>query len=244
MKKFGHRIKVFYLNCIPQNAERVMKVLRKADYDFDIRRSHSVNDFYPKVAETLPEIIIADHSIKSACLIESLESLKQNGASIPVILVTNFESEEFARILTNTGVADYVFIEKPERLPFAISSTVESHRTLLHSRALMEQSRKEFSDLVENLPIGLSIWNAQKQLVYFNRALSAFSYENDDSFFHAWKKISIDLYDGENNAFSLDREILTPCLAQGTGISKEDLCVLKEDGSKRYVNITDRKSVV
>lgn len=57
-------------------------------------------------------------------------------------------------------------------------------------------------------------------------------------FFHAWKKISIDLYDGENNAFSLDREILTPCLAQGTGISKEDLCVLKEDGSKRYVNIT------
>lgn len=238
MKKFGHRIKIFYLNCIPQNADRVMKLLRKSDYDFDIRRSHSVNDFYSKVAETLPEIIIADHSIKAPCLVESLESLKQNGTTIPVILVTDFESEEFARILTNTGVSDYVFIEKPERLPFAISSTVESHRTLQHSRSLMEQSRKEFSDLVENLPIGLSIWNAQKQLVYFNRALNAFSYENDDNFFHAWKKISIDLYDELNNTFSLDKEILTPCLGNGINVSREDLCILKEDGSKRYVNIT------
>lgn len=237
MKKFGHRIKIFYLNCIPQNADRIVKLLRKSDYDFEIQRSLTVNDFNTKVAESGAEIIIADHSIKSTCLVQPLESLHKSGLNIPVILVTDFESEEFARIFTNTVVSDYIFIEKPERLPFAVSSAVELHRTLLHSRTLMEQSRQEFSDLVENFPVGISIWNAQKQLVYFNRALNSLSYDNEDSFFHAWKRIRIDLYDDQNNSFSIERELVTPCVAGGTTVSKEDLCIVKEDGSKRYVNI-------
>jgi signal transduction histidine kinase/CheY-like chemotaxis protein len=244
MRKFGHRIKIFYMNCIPSNAEQVMKVLRRSDYDFEIQRSMSPNDFYPKVAEFRPEIIIADHGIHSACLVEALETLKQNVNQIPVILITDFESEEFARMLTNTGVTDYVFIEKPERLPFAISSAVETHRTLTHCRNQSEQSRKEFSDLVEHLPVGLSIWNAQKQLVYFNRALNAFSYcEGEDNFLQHWKKITIDVYDQENSSFSLDKEMLSECIARGITISRDDLYILKEDGSKRFVNIVATPSV-
>lgn len=237
MKKFGHRIKIFYLNSIPQNAENIVKLLRKSDYDFDIQRSLTVDDFHTKVAESGAEVIIADHSIKSPSLIKPLQSLKKNGLNIPVILVTDFESEEFARMFTNTVVSDYVFIEKPDRLPFAVSSAVELNRSLFHSKTLLEESRQEFSDLVENFPLGMSIWNAQKQLVYFNRALNSLSYDNDESFFHAWKRIRIDLYDAHNNCFSIDKEVLSRCITEGNIASREDLYVLKEDGSKRYVNI-------
>jgi signal transduction histidine kinase len=237
MKKFGHKIKIFYLNCILSNSTQVMNLLRKSEYDFEIQRATSVNEFNRKVLDYKPELIVADHSIQSECLMEALEALKQTGTNIPVILVTDFESEEFAQILLKAGVTDYVFIEKPDRLPIAITSTIETQRSLLHAKSQIEYSKREFADLVQNLPMGLSIWNSQKQLVYFNRALLEFSINEDNEVYHPWKKVALDIYDNINNPFSLDGQVLTPCLTDGTIVIKDDLHVLRADGSKRYVTI-------
>jgi len=237
MKKFGHKIRILYLNSIPRNAEEIMKVLRDSEYDFEVVRTHTISEFNARVNESSAEIIIADHSMRSACILEALESLKQQQIKTPVILITDFESEEFARILLKSGATDYLFIEKPDRLPFAISSAVEPQRALLASKSQMELSRREFSDLVENLPIGLSIWSAQKQLVYFNKALSNFNFNEQQGIYPRWGRISIDIYDSKNNPFSLEREILTRAITDGKSFSVDDLYVLKEDGSKRFVTI-------
>jgi signal transduction histidine kinase len=237
MKKFGHKIRIFYLNSVPRNSEQIMRLLRNSENDFEVQRAHTINDFNRKISEISAEIIIADHGAHSACLLEAMETLKQHQLQIPVILITDFESEEFARILMKSGATDYLFIERPDRLPFAISSAVESQRALQLSKSQMELSRREFSDLVENLPIGLSIWSAQKQLVYFNKALSTFSFNGQEGIYPRWGKISIDIYDNENNPFSLDREVLSRATTEGKSIAVDDLYVLKEDGSKRYVSI-------
>ena len=238
MKKFGHKIRIFYFNWKPAHAEAVSRVLRESDFDFEVRRSCSAEDFITRVAETSPDVILADHSVESSSLGSVLQMLRQKGVNVPVMLVTNFASEEFAGILMGAGVSDYVFVEKPARLPVAIAALVETSRALTQSRNKLEQSRKEFSDLVGNLPVGIAIWNAQRQLVYFNRALLLFSYDDEDVFLNKWEKINLDLYDCENNSVSLERDLLNPAIANSETVTRPHLYILKEDGSRRYVAVT------
>jgi light-regulated signal transduction histidine kinase (bacteriophytochrome) len=50
--------------------------------------------------------------------------------------------------------------------------------------------------------------------------------------------MQLDLYDSENNKFSLERELLIPAVSDGKEATRDDLYVLKEDGSRRYVSVT------
>jgi len=242
MKKFGHKIRIFYFNCIPANTSPVSKILRDSGFDFEVRRSCSLDDFNARILDTKPDAILADHSLQAGSFAAALQHLRQKGINIPVILVTDFDSEEFAQILINAGVTDYVFIEKPNRLPTAISSSVESSRALAESKHLLDESRKEFSDLVGHLPVGISIWNAQRQLVYFNRALASFSYSQQDEFFHEWKKIRLELYDSAHNPVSIERQLLNPSTMEDRSVTRDDFYLLKEDGTRRYVAVTSTPS--
>jgi signal transduction histidine kinase/CheY-like chemotaxis protein len=242
MKKFGHKIKIFYLNCVSRNSEQVLRLLRKSGYDFEVNLATSVKDFHTSVFEYNPEVIIADHGIDSSCLTETIELLKQSSLNIPVILVTDYESEEFAKILLKAGAHDYVFIEKPDRLPFAAASAADTYRSLQYYKGQMDQSQKEFSELVENLPLGFSLWSNDKQLVYFNQAMKDFSFEGEDGIFNQWRRINLDIYDQENNSVSLDKTVLTPCLREGRTVVQEDWYVLKQDGTKRYITVVANPS--
>src|SRR5688572_21663367 len=140
MKKFGHRIKIFYLNCIKNNSEQVQKLLRQSGHDFEVQRVLSVIEFNQKIMSFSPDVVIADHSINAPGLQEAMETVKQNGLRVPFILITDMDSESLAKIMVGTVVSDYVFIERPDRLPLAIFSAAETHRSIQHLSRLVEHS--------------------------------------------------------------------------------------------------------
>ena len=110
----------------------------------------------------IPDVILVDHTSKFNYISQVIDVLGGKGLDLPLILLIDTDSESEAIDLFSQGVDDYVFLDRPARLPMSIRKIIKKHffkkeREKLENK-LVENDRK-FRSLVENGADGIVILN-------------------------------------------------------------------------------------
>jgi signal transduction histidine kinase len=120
-------LKILHLEDLPDDAELVARVLKKAGLKFEAILTENKNDFINALKEFSPDIILSDHSLSSFDSQEALKIVREMGINVPFILVTATVSEEYAVSIIKEGAADYILKDRLQRLPNAIQNAIEKY---------------------------------------------------------------------------------------------------------------------
>jgi signal transduction histidine kinase len=234
-----YKIRILYLNQLQGYGQKVAQSLRLGSHLLELDKSYSVSDFQKKVLLSQPDILLLDYDAAGETK-QLLGMLHASHAGIPVVLVIDPAIEESAIGALSALVTDYVFVDRPQRLASLISRIVERERLLREAIAQRDRSAREFSNLVETIPVGLAIWNNKRKLVYFNKAFLPlnFDYHTDVQGDNGRIKARIDLYDGDNQPVLLEKQIVSNCLQEGKAIVKENLALKRANGDIFPVGLT------
>ena len=119
------KLRILHLEDLPADAEIVERVLRKAGFCFEKKVVIDKPSFIRALHDFRPDIILSDHSLPAFNSLEALTITREQGISVPFILVTATVSEEYAVSVIKEGASDYILKDRLERLPSAIQNALE-----------------------------------------------------------------------------------------------------------------------
>ncbi len=158
--------------------ELIREQLIEAGFSFDITRVDTESSFVNSLRTCKYDIILADFKLPGFDAFGALSMCNEISPEIPFICVSGSIGEEKAIELIKMGAVDYVFKDKPKRLPLAIRRALEEAREKL----LINQSEEKLRDSERNYRILADsgqalIWTAgtDKLCNYFNRVWLAFT---------------------------------------------------------------------
>jgi signal transduction histidine kinase len=103
------------------DAELVLRELRRAGYAPDVRRVASHVDFTAALESSPWDAIVSDHTMPGYGGLAALADLRASGLDIPFILVSGTIGEAVAVEAMRAGAQDYVLKQDLTRLPVAIA---------------------------------------------------------------------------------------------------------------------------
>jgi len=165
----------------------VLLVEDNADDAFLLERHLRKNGFEPLIVrvETAPELrealdrdakpdlILADYNLPTFSGPEALQIVKASGFDIPFIMLSGVMSETTAVESMRAGAQDYVTKQNLSRLVPAVErelKEVEDRRKKLAAELALQASEDRFHRLVEAMPLGLLITDANGDILYTNIA--------------------------------------------------------------------------
>lgn len=104
----------------PTDARLLIRELKTAELDIEVRRVDSKTGFLEAMGDALPDVILSDFSVPGFEGDESLELRNAHFATIPFIFVTGTVGEDVATELLKRGATDFVLKDHLERLPAVI----------------------------------------------------------------------------------------------------------------------------
>jgi len=121
------KTKILHLEDLLSDAEQVVRILKKANIEFELKLVSTRAQYIEALAEYKPELVISDHNLPSFNSLEALELLRMSKLKIPFVLLTGTVSEEFAVEAMRAGADDYVLKDRLQRLPVAIQGVLEKY---------------------------------------------------------------------------------------------------------------------
>jgi signal transduction histidine kinase/FixJ family two-component response regulator/putative methionine-R-sulfoxide reductase with GAF domain len=135
----------------PTDAELMVYELSRSGFELKWKRVETEAEYLTELA-TVPDVILADHTLPQFNAPRALDLLKETGLDIPLIVVTGSISEEVAVERIKQGAADYILKDRMTRLGAAVKRALEEkklrderrkaeeliHRNLERIRALHE----------------------------------------------------------------------------------------------------------
>ncbi len=158
------KIKILHLEDMASDAELIDYELRKAKIEFEKRLVDTKEEYEHMLSDFNPDIILSDHSLPSFNSFHALEILKEKGLDIPFILVTATVSEEFAVDIMKRGAADYILKDRMQRLPSAVTNSIEKHRLELEKKEIEKQKDNFLSMASHELKTPVTTIKAYGQL--------------------------------------------------------------------------------
>ena len=132
-------INILHLEDLPSDAGLIERVLRKGNFEFDLRLVETREGFEAALDSLVPDIVLSDHSLPSFDSFGALSILKERKLNIPFILITATISEEFAVDVMKHGADDYILKDRLERLPNAVLQAMEKKQLeAMHQKFLEE----------------------------------------------------------------------------------------------------------
>ena len=149
------KIKILHLEDMPTDAELVKYELNKSNLQFEMKVVDNEEEYEEMLSTFHPDIILSDHSLTSFDSSMALSLLKEKDLDIPFILVTATISEEFAVDIMKRGADDYILKDRLQRLPSAVTNSIQKRRMEEEQRAATERLRFH----IENTPLGFIEWD-------------------------------------------------------------------------------------
>ena len=120
MKAGEEKIKILHLTSRLAEKEDLLQVFGEEKVASEKRMVTRTEDFKRAIQKEIPDVILVDHTTCYNYTAEALAILKQNEWDLPVILLIDTESEQEAISLFSEGVDDYIFLDRPNRLPISV----------------------------------------------------------------------------------------------------------------------------
>ena len=172
-------------------APRLLHVLLVEDNPDDamlLERHLRQNGFAPEMTrvETAPEmnaamelshpldVVLADYNLPRFSGPEALQLVRASGRDVPFIMMSGAVSEETAVESMRAGAHDYVTKQNLTRLVPALERELQEAAARGFRRAAesaLRASEERFHRLVEAMPLGLLIGNAEDCVIYANAAI-------------------------------------------------------------------------
>ncbi len=126
------------------DAELVVRELRRAGYAPNVRRVMSREAFTAALKESPWDAIVSDHTIPGYGGLAALEDLRASGLDIPFVLVSGSIGESVAVEAMRAGAQDYVLKQDLTRLPVAIArerrdSAIRAEQALLREHLMISE---------------------------------------------------------------------------------------------------------
>lgn len=128
-------LRVLLLEDSEDDAELILRTLRRSDYEPSYRRAESAPEMNAALAEAEWDIVISDHTMPRFSAVAALALLREQGIDIPFIIVSGTIGEETAVEAMAAGAGDYVMKDSMGRLAPAIERELREAATRANRRA-------------------------------------------------------------------------------------------------------------
>ncbi len=144
--------RILLLEDAPADAALVERELRRADFDYVLKRVETREAFQAALAEFRPDIVLSDYRLPSFDGLSALEIVRREHPNLPVIMVTGDLPDIKAVDLLYAGARDYVLKDRLARLVPAI------HRVLSGEEG--EDARKATEERLRDALTQLNLFRA------------------------------------------------------------------------------------
>jgi len=132
---------VLFVEDNPVDTELAIRKLQENGFDMKWQRVDTQEDFMNRLTQDPPDIIISDDAMPRFSAGEALECLRENGLTIPFIVMSHAIGEEEAVQLMRNGADDYLRKDRIGRLGEAVRHAVEKRRLRLQYAEAQEELR-------------------------------------------------------------------------------------------------------
>ena len=156
----------------PDDAEILMWELRRGGFELQWCRVDTADEMLAALERQEWDIVVADYVMPRFSGLAALDLLKEKGFDIPFIIVSGRVGEDIAVDAMRAGASDYLLKGHLTRLVPVIT------RELVESRVRRERKKAErelylLKKAIENLPLGLTITDLDRRIIYTNPAEAA-----------------------------------------------------------------------
>ena len=162
----GVRLRVLVVDDEPTYAELVVAELRHVGFAVEWEIVESEEAYLDALARS-PDLVLSDYALPRLGGERALELLRQHGPEIPFISVTGTIGEDATVTLMSGGAVDYLMKDGPADLGPSVARCL----TVWQLRREQRESKKEYRDLFEQVPIGLYRATPDGRIVDANAAL-------------------------------------------------------------------------
>ena len=120
-------IKVLLLEDNPDDADLLLRELRKEGFAFEAERVDNEADYLRALART-PDVILSDFEMPQFDGLKALGLLKERAPDIPFILVSGTIGEEIAVNAIKQGASDYLIKDRLARLGSVVRQALDQAR--------------------------------------------------------------------------------------------------------------------
>jgi CheY-like chemotaxis protein len=128
-----HPLHVLILEDQPDDAELVLRELRRAEFDPNWLRVETEPDYLARLDPRL-DVILADYTLPQFNALQALRLLRDRGLDVPFIVVTGTIGEEAAAECIKQGATDYLLKDRLGRLGQAVARGLEDRRLRIRKR--------------------------------------------------------------------------------------------------------------
>ena len=169
-------LRVLMVEDQPDDAELVMRELRRAGFEPGYQRVECEADFSAALADR-PDIVLSDFLMPRFSGLRALEILKSQELEIPFILISGTIGEDLAVQAMKEGASDYLLKDRLGRLGPAVEHALEESRLRLER----ERSDERFRRLVDSNAQGVMFRKSSGEIIGANDAfLKMVGYSRED----------------------------------------------------------------
>src|SRR6184192_2642422 len=121
----GQPLRVLLLEDSEDDAELLLRELRRAGYEPAAERFASADEFTNALDQKRWDVVVSDYVMPGFGGLEALDLFKQRGLDIPFIIVSGHIGEEVAVAALKAGANDYVMKDRLVRLAPAIKRALQ-----------------------------------------------------------------------------------------------------------------------
>ena len=139
-------LRVLIVEDRPADAELMLYELERAGFQPQWRRVETEADYLSQL-QTVPDIILADHTLPEFGAPRALELLRASALDIPLIVVTGSISEEVAVARLKQGATDYIIKDRMTRLGDSVERALKEKRLRDQKREAEEALKSRYREL-------------------------------------------------------------------------------------------------
>jgi PAS domain S-box-containing protein len=220
----------------PDDAELLLRELRRAGYELDFTRVEDEPKFL-EALRSLPQIILMDYRLPEFNALRGLSLLRERCLDIPCIVISGILSDETAVECIRQGAADYLLKDRLARLGAAVERAIKEKEDQVgkhRAELALHESEAQFLRLTENAEDIILRYRTGKEphFLYLNpsvRKITGFAPEEFYANPQLWAdRISID---GQEAAMPADGDRTVAALVR----MGPKLRFLRKDGSTAWL---------
>ncbi|HEX2757000.1 MAG TPA: PAS domain S-box protein, partial [Thermoanaerobaculia bacterium] len=159
-------LRILHVEDVPADAELAERELRRAGFEFDIRRVETREAFLAALADFAPDLILSDYRLPEFDGMQALRLAKEHSAETPVIITTGSVNEETAVECMKAGAVDYVLKEQLGGLGTAVRSALEAQRLRVERRRAEKDITRLNAELEEALAWQRQIFEGSRDAAF------------------------------------------------------------------------------